>query len=190
MTKPVIVPGDYAGLHDCVVRVVESARQAAARNVNAVMTAAYWEIGRRIVGSEQGGRARAGYGQALIAHLAGDLTRRFGRGFGRANLASMRAFYLAWPEGEIFQTLSGKSVAPGNVQTSSGKSPSAGGAVTAGATTLDYLSLTSRFTLAWSAYVRLLSVKTKGRPDLLRDRGVAAGLVGTSARSSDRQPAL
>jgi hypothetical protein len=55
------------------------------------MTAAYWEIGRRIVASEQGGQARAGYGQALIARLADDLTRHFGRGFGRANLAGMRA---------------------------------------------------------------------------------------------------
>ena len=92
MTKVAIAPGDYAGLHKEVVSVVESARRTAARNVNAVMTAAYWEIGRRIVASEQGGQARAGYGQALIARLADDLTRRFGRGFGRANLASMRAF--------------------------------------------------------------------------------------------------
>ena len=36
MTKPVTVPGDYAGLHDGEVKVVESPRQAAARNVNAV----------------------------------------------------------------------------------------------------------------------------------------------------------
>ena len=47
MTEPVIAPGDYAGLHRDVVSVVESARRTAARNVNAVMTAAYWEIGRR-----------------------------------------------------------------------------------------------------------------------------------------------
>ncbi|TDQ73615.1 PDDEXK nuclease domain-containing protein [Paraburkholderia silvatlantica] len=183
MTKPVILPGDYAGLHDGVVRVVESARQAAARNVNAVMTAAYWEIGRRIVGSEQGGRARAGYGQALIAHLADDLTRRFGRGFGRANLASMRAFYLAWPENEIFQTLSGKSEAP-NLQTPSGKLPSAGGAVTAGATTPDYLSLASRFTLPWSAYVRLLSVKTEAARTFYETEALRQGW---SVRQLDRQ---
>lgn len=103
MTKVAIAPGDYAGLHKEVVSVVESARRTAARNVNAVMTAAYWEIGRRIVASEQGGQARAGYGQALIARLADDLTRRFGRGFGRANLASMRAFYSARPAAGIFR---------------------------------------------------------------------------------------
>jgi len=47
MTKPVIASGDYAGLHEELINVVESARRTAARNVNAVMTAAYWEIGRR-----------------------------------------------------------------------------------------------------------------------------------------------
>jgi len=83
MAEVTIAPGDYAGLHKEVVSVVESARRTAARNVNMVMTAAYWEIGRRIVASEQGGQLRAGYGQALIARLADDLTRRFGRGFGR-----------------------------------------------------------------------------------------------------------
>jgi hypothetical protein len=59
MTKMEIAPGDYAGLHKEVVSVVELARHTAARNVNAVMTAAYWEIGRRIVGSESraGGHA-------------------------------------------------------------------------------------------------------------------------------------
>jgi DUF1016 N-terminal domain len=112
MTMPVIAPGDYAGLHKELISVVESARRTAARNVNAVMTAAYWEIGRRIVGSKQGVQERAGYGQALLARLADDLTRRFGRGFGKANLASMRAFYLAWPATEIFQTVSGKSTTP------------------------------------------------------------------------------
>ncbi len=140
MTEPVIAPGDYAGLHRDVVSVVESARRTAARNVNAVMTAAYWEIGRRIVGSEQGGQARAAYGQTLIARLAEDLTRRFGRGFGKANLASMRAFYLAWPTTEIFQTPSGKSAASENVQTLSGKSLSMSDFSGESVKTPDYLS--------------------------------------------------
>jgi hypothetical protein len=73
------------------------------------MTAAYWEIGRRIVTLEQGGEHRAEYGGQLLEQLAVDLTQQFGRGFGRANLGQMRAFYLAWPEPQILQTLSGKS---------------------------------------------------------------------------------
>ncbi|HEX7360664.1 MAG TPA: DUF1016 N-terminal domain-containing protein, partial [Bryobacteraceae bacterium] len=71
---------------------------AAARNVNSIMTATYWEIGRRIVESEQGGERRAGYGEQIIEQLATDLSQQFGCGFGRANLWQMRAFYLTWAE--------------------------------------------------------------------------------------------
>ncbi|WP_429464083.1 hypothetical protein [Paraburkholderia sp. JPY465] len=39
------------------------------------------------------------------------LTPRFGREIGWANLASMRDFHIASPEGEIFQTVSEKSAA-------------------------------------------------------------------------------
>lgn len=45
-----------------VVHLIEAARRAAARSVNAVMTATYWAIGRRIVEHEQHGRRRAEYG--------------------------------------------------------------------------------------------------------------------------------
>lgn len=61
------------------------------------MAAGYWEIGRRIVEFEQGGKGRAAYGEAPIERLAGDLTQRFGRGFSQQNLWQMRQFYLCWP---------------------------------------------------------------------------------------------
>lgn len=54
---------DYGGIHSDIL--LESARRATARNVNALMTATYWEIGRRIVEFEQGGKDRAEYGDAL-----------------------------------------------------------------------------------------------------------------------------
>jgi hypothetical protein len=38
-----------------IVEQVKTARSAAARSVNSNITATYWEIGRRIVESEQGG---------------------------------------------------------------------------------------------------------------------------------------
>ena len=46
---------DYPGIHGDIVALLEAARHAAARSVNALMTASYWEIGRRIVEFEQGG---------------------------------------------------------------------------------------------------------------------------------------
>lgn len=56
----------YAAFHREVVALVEAARRAAAKSVNAVMTAAYWAVGHRIVTYEQGGRERAAYGDLLI----------------------------------------------------------------------------------------------------------------------------
>ena len=99
---------NYVAMQRDVVALVESARQVAARRVNALMSATYWEIGRRIVESEQQGAERAEYGEALIERLATDLTSRLGRGFSTTNLRQMRAFHLEWPESRIRQTLSGE----------------------------------------------------------------------------------
>jgi hypothetical protein len=80
----------------------------------------YWEIGRRIVEFEQGGKARAEYGEGLWKRLAANLTAKYGRGFSKSNLASMRGFYLGW---EIFQTPSGKSPDPDQSPIASAESP-------------------------------------------------------------------
>lgn len=79
-------------------------RQQAARRVNALMTATYREIGRRIVALEHGGAERAAYGEALLERLARDLSARFGRGFSVTNLKQMHAFHLAWPAVRTGQT--------------------------------------------------------------------------------------
>lgn len=121
---------EYAEVLGDITDLLERARRLAARSVNTIMTATYWEIGRRIVEFEQAGAKRADYGEALLDRLAQDLGRRFGRGFSRRNLQSMRLFYLGW---SIRQTPSAKS---------SANTPLA----------------TSTFPLPWSHYVRLLSV--------------------------------
>ena len=105
---PAALPAGYAGIHSGIVELLGAARQAAARSVNALMTASYWEIGRRIVEAEQQGKRRAGYGEQLMERLSTDLTAQFGRGFGVNNLENMRRFFLAYPVSEISQTLSGK----------------------------------------------------------------------------------
>ncbi len=84
-----------------VSKIVDAARHSAVRSVNAAMTAAYWQIGRRIVEFEQSGERRAEYGAGLIERLAADLTNRFGRGFSRQNIQNMRLFYVAYPAHQI-----------------------------------------------------------------------------------------
>ncbi|MBI1930498.1 DUF1016 domain-containing protein [Candidatus Poribacteria bacterium] len=123
-----------------VVELLESARRASARSVNAIMTATYWEIGRRIVEYEQGGEGRAAYGERLIERLSADLKKRFGRGFSVINLRQMRRFYLEWHDSPIQQTVS----------------------VELDATSLSGQSyrtaITGQFPLPWSHYVKLLAV--------------------------------
>jgi hypothetical protein len=133
---PVEIADDaYGAVLADISDLLASARRAAARSVNSIMTASYWAVGRRIIEFEQEGEDRAAYGTRLIARLAVDLTQRFGRGYGPGNLAQMRKFYLTWPDPEIFQTASEKldRQHPG-------------------------LPL-PRFPLSWSHYVSLLSVK-------------------------------
>lgn len=142
--KPAALPAGYAGIHGGIVDLLDTARRTAARSINALMTASYWEVGRRIVEAEQQGKRRAGYGEQLIERLASDLTQRFGRGFSRQNLQQMRSFFLGWP---IRQTLSGES-SPASLQ---------GRPVLAQERPWQLGELAQRFALPWSAYVRLLS---------------------------------
>jgi predicted nuclease of restriction endonuclease-like (RecB) superfamily len=169
--NPDIAPDGYAALHADIVELLEDARRTAARTVNALITASYWEIGRRIVEAEQGGQARAEYGEALVRRLAEDLTQRFGRGFSRQNLWQMRAFYLTWPSGQAEQ----------KIQTPSGELPMIQTA-TAQSTSLAILSRS--FPLPWSAYVRLLSVKN---PQARAFYETEALRGGWSVRQLDRQ---
>ena len=64
---------DYEDVLSGVVDLLETARRTSARATNAIMTATYWEIGRRIVECEQGGADRAKYGEQVVASLSVDL---------------------------------------------------------------------------------------------------------------------
>lgn len=89
-----------------MIALLETSRRQAARSVNAILTATYWEIGRYIMDYEQAGAERAKHGERTIERLSQTLTARFGRGFSRPNLQQMRQFYNIW---QIRQTLSGES---------------------------------------------------------------------------------
>jgi len=157
----------YNPLLKDIVQLLEGARRYTARTVNAILTATYWEIGRRIVEFEQGGESRAEYGEELIERLAADLSARYGRGYSVRNVWQMKAFYLAWP---IPQTTSAQSKGRGILQTVSAES-----AVS---------SIASRFPLPWSAYVRLLSVKNENARRLYETEALRGGW---SVRQLERQ---
>ena len=113
MTDLITMPENYDNIRTGIVELLKAARSAAARNVNSIMTATYWEIGRRIVQSEQRGERRAEYGEQLIEQLARDLTRQFGRGFGQSkSLANAGVLSRMARATRILQTLSGEFASP------------------------------------------------------------------------------
>lgn len=88
-------------LYQQIHGILHAARQQSYRAVNTAMVEAYWQIGRRIVEHEQGGEARAAYGQGVLAALAARLTEDFGKGFTAANLRNFRQFYLTFSDEQI-----------------------------------------------------------------------------------------
>ena len=219
--KPAVVR--YPSLLTGIGSLVEQSRHAVARAANCFMTATYWEIGRRIVEFEQGGKKRAGYGEELLARLSRDLTRGHGRGFGVDNLERFRQFYVQHSAIEISATLSRKSLpAAGNYATPSRNSPRAieaailptlsGESFTANRTanrstassvselppisaTLSrkspsadpvalLQSLSARFPLPWSHYVKLLTVKDPAARRFYEEEALRGGW---SVRQLDRQ---
>ncbi len=179
--KKLATPAGYGDIHTGIVDLLEAARRAAARSVNALMTASYWEIGRRIVEFEQGGKGRAKYGEALIERLAEDLPQRFGRGFSRRNIEQMRQFFLSWP---IAQTLSAQFTAAQITQTPPAQSPQSAILQTVSGRLPDLATLAARFPLPWSAYVRLLSVKNEAARAFYETEALRCGW---SVRQLDRQ---
>jgi predicted nuclease of restriction endonuclease-like (RecB) superfamily len=174
----------YGGLLTGVSELLEQARHAAVRSVNQILTATYWEIGRRIVEFEQKGAYRAEYGESLLRRLSKDLVLEFGRGFSEENLRLMRLFYLHY-RGRISQTVSGKLAAPVSTkksQTASGfLSPPIDSSKT-GAEVLQTVS--ALFPLSWSHYVRLLALDEQAKRDFYEEE---ARRAGWSVRQLDRQ---
>ena len=179
---------NYGGLLTGISDLLDQARRMTARTVNSILTATYWEIGRRIVECEQGGEA-AEYGEELLKRLSQDLTSRYGRGFSRPGLQRMRAFYLGW---EIRSTPSSKLEAWVKLPTSiaEGKEHIADtvGNIGAGiscAFPRCFSKLACRFfPLSWSHYVRLMSVE---KPHARAFYEAEAIRGGWSVRQLDRQ---
>jgi len=171
MTKMTTISENYNNIRAGIVELLKAARSAAARNVNSIMTAVYWEIGRRIIETEQAGAVRATYGDELIKQLAKDLSAQFGRGFGVVNLSQMRRFFLAWPTKGIFQTPSEQSLTPMLIND-----------IWAASSSITLLA--NQFPLPWSAYVRLLSVKIPEARTFYETETLRSGW---SVRQLDRQ---
>ena len=154
--------------------LIVSARKSVARGVDLVQVRTNFEIGRRIVEQEQQGKSRASYGDEVIQALMERLTREFGKGFSGRNLAYMRTFYLLYQDrSPILQSLTAKLARNKKTQprpdqfqilqslpakSKSGRIPQAAPGELGAASKMP----TPPFTLSWTHYVFLLSIKNDG----------------------------
>lgn len=152
------IKNDYDSILSELSELLEQSRRMTARSVNAIMTATYWEIGRRIVEVEQKGEERAEYGEEFLARLADDLSKRFGRGFKKSNLYQMRSFFLTYQN--IFQTVSGKSRKI--VRKVSAQS-------------FDLAEIAKKFPLPWSHYVEILSCRDENEREFYEAESLRGG---------------
>jgi predicted nuclease of restriction endonuclease-like (RecB) superfamily len=114
-----------------VKELLHQARQQTVKHVNQLMVLTYFEIGRKIVEEQQGGKERAEYGKGLLKDLSKALTEEFGKGFSVDNLQNMRTFYLSYSKYETVSSNSSKPISE---------------------------TLSPNFKLSWSHYIKLMRI--------------------------------
>ena len=178
----IVRAGDYARLISEISVLLQASRRAAARAINRLLAPTYWDVGRRIVEFEQGGKARAAYGDELLARLGTDLSAKCGRGFSPSNLSRMRAFFSGW---EISQTPSAQLQARAICATPSQKSGGPGKVATPSRVFQRETGVAvDAFPLSWSQYVRLMTVENPRARAFYEAEAIRGGW---SVRELDRQ---
>jgi predicted nuclease of restriction endonuclease-like (RecB) superfamily len=157
-------PDSLATLVAELRQLIQSTRRRAASVVDTFQVLTNFEIGRRIVEHEQQGAKRASYGQELLKELSARLTAEFGPGFSLTSLKLMRQFFVEFRP-RIGQTASDQSSDLLLIgQTASDQLPSTRKSTKkAGESRPTQVSETVArkvpFSLSWSHYVELLSIK-------------------------------
>lgn len=156
-----------------IQQLLEEARRQAARSVNTILTATYWEVGRRIVEFDQKGRHRAEYGAEVLDQLSRDLTSKVGKGFSVDSLERMRLFYVWYSSSKISASATRKL---------GGSSLMKKSASVMRKFSLDQLA--EFFPLSWTHYIRLLRVQNTNAREFYEAEALRGGW---SVRQLDRQ---
>lgn len=92
---------EYDALLNDIVTVYEQTVGVGVRQRNEQLAQSFWEIGDRIVAGEKRAGIVERYGKRLVVQLSEDLTARFGEGFGRTNMFTVRRFRLTYQRDEL-----------------------------------------------------------------------------------------
>ncbi len=90
-------------LHE-IRALIEDARRQVAHAANAGLSIAYWRIGKRLL-TENLTDGRGEYGQQILASLAQQLERDYGKGFSYSALTRMARFAELFPDERILVSL-------------------------------------------------------------------------------------
>ena len=170
-------------LFDRVAGILDAARSHVSRTVDTTMVQAYWLIGREIVEVEQGGEARAEYGEAVVKRLSVRLTERYGRGYSYPSVKRMKQFYLTYVQGSTLPEARSQRTLP-NAATTTGEKGSAPLSL------FDDLKIGSAMLslfpspLGWTHYIILMKVKDEGARAFYE---IEAAREGWTTRDLERQ---
>ena len=93
------------GLVNEISKLIDNAKLQVNNYTNSTLVLLYWQIGQQI-NTIILKDSRAQYGEKIIAHLAKQLTTKYGNGFTPRNLFRMVKFAKVYPEEKIVVTLS------------------------------------------------------------------------------------
>jgi len=183
-----------------VRNLIQSARRGVASVVDTFQVMTNFEIGRRIVEHEQKGAKRAAYGKELLGELSLRLSDEFGKGFSVSNLQLMRKLFLSY-QGRIQQQPTVKLSLPAKSQQSAnrfgiqqeppvelislGIAQQPTGQLVGEEISAQPMRK-SPFTLSWTHYVLLLTIKD---PDARSFYEIEATNAGWSVPELKRQKA-
>lgn len=155
---------EFTSLFQKSKELIDNARSNMGQMANAITIITSFLLGHYIIEQEQQGQERAKYGSKVIDSLSAYLTKEYGRGFSRSNVAGMRQFYMTYKdrEDEIIQSQIGQ-LGQGFeiVQSRIGQ--------------LDIVYSKLPFKLSWTHYQVLMRIEDKDERDFYEKEAIRSG---------------
>lgn len=152
---------EFTSLYQKSKNLIDNARGSMGQMANAITVITSFLLGHYIVEQEQQGQERAKYGSRVIDSLSAYLTKEYGRGFSRSNVAGMRQFYMAYKdrENEIIQSQIGQLEQEIKI-------------VQSGIRQLDMEYSRLPFKLSWTHYQILMRIEDKDERDFYEKEAI------------------
>ena len=155
---------EFTSLYQKSKKLIDNARSNMGQMANTITVITSFWLGRYIVEQEQQGQERAKYGSKIIDSLSAYLTKEYGRGFSRSNVAGMRQFYMVYKdrENEIIQSTIGQFGQRSEI-------------IQSGIGQLDMTYAKLPFKLSWTHYQILMRIEDKDERDFYEKEAIRSG---------------